>query len=39
VTGSVDSLGQRTTTAVVQAIFAVILVNAMFAVLFYQMGV
>ncbi len=39
VTGSVESLGQRTTTAVVQAIFAVIFVNAMFAILFYQMGV
>lgn len=39
VTGSVESLGQRTTTSVVQAIFAVILVNAMFAILFYQMGV
>ncbi|WP_233349802.1 MlaE family ABC transporter permease [Litorimonas cladophorae] len=39
VTGSVESLGQRTTTAVVQAIFSVILVNAMFAILFYQMGV
>lgn len=39
VTGSVESLGQRTTTAVVQAIFAVIVVNAMFALLFFQMGV
>jgi phospholipid/cholesterol/gamma-HCH transport system permease protein len=39
VTGSVESLGQRTTTSVVQAIFAVILVNAMFAILFYKMGV
>ncbi len=39
VTGSVDSLGQRTTTAVVQAIFAVILVDAMFAILFFQLGV
>ena len=39
VTGSVESLGQRTTTSVVQAIFAVIFVNAMFAILFYQMGV
>ena len=39
VSGSVESLGQRTTTAVVQAIFTVILVDAMFAILFFQMGV
>ena len=39
VTGSVESLGQRTTTAVVQAIFAVIFVNAVFAILFVQFGV
>ena len=39
VTGSVESLGQRTTTAVVQAIFAVIFVNAVFAILFFQFGV
>ncbi len=39
VTGSVESLGQRTTTAVVQAIFAVIFVNAMFAIFFYEMGI
>lgn len=39
VTGSVESLGQRTTTAVVQAIFAVILLNAMFAIIFFQLGV
>lgn len=39
VAGSVDSLGQRTTTAVVQAIFAVIAVDAMFAILFYKLGV
>ena len=39
VTGSVESLGQRTTTSVVQAIFAVILVDALFAILFFQMGV
>jgi len=36
---SVESLGQRTTTSVVQAIFAVILVDALFAILFFQMGV
>ena len=39
VTGSVESLGTRTTTSVVQAIFAVIAVDAVFALLFYQMGV
>ena len=39
VTGSVESLGSRTTTSVVQAIFAVITVDAIFAILFYQMGV
>jgi len=39
VTGSVESLGQRTTTSVVQAIFAVILVDALFAILFFQIGV
>ena len=39
VTGSVDSLGQRVTTSVVQAIFAVIFIDALFAVLFFQIGV
>ena len=39
VTGSVESLGERTTTSVVQAIFAVIFVDALFAILFYQIGV
>jgi len=39
VTGSVDSLGSRTTTAVVQSIFAVIAVDAIFAMLFLEMGV
>lgn len=39
VTGSVESLGSRTTTSVVQAIFAVITVDAIFAILFYQLGV
>lgn len=39
VTGSVESLGQRTTTAVVQAIFAVIFIDAIFAIIFYQLGV
>ena len=39
VTGSVDSLGARTTASVVQAIFAVIAVNAAFALIFYQLGI
>jgi len=39
VTGSVDSLGARVTTSVVQAIFAVIFIDALFAILFFQMGV
>lgn len=39
VSGSVDSLGERTTTSVVQAIFTVIAVDAMFAIIFYQLGV
>ncbi len=39
VTGSVESLGERTTTSVVQAIFAVIFVNALFAILFFQLGI
>ena len=39
VEGSVESLGRRTTTSVVQAIFTVIVLDAMFAMLFLQMGV
>jgi len=39
VQGSVDSLGRRTTTSVVQAIFTVIVLDAMFAMLFLKMGV
>lgn len=39
VTGSVESLGSRTTASVVQAIFAVIMVDAMFAMLFLQLGI
>ena len=39
VSGSVDSLGTRVTTSVVQAIFAVIFIDALFAILFYQIGV
>jgi len=37
VTGSVDSLGARTTSSVVQAIFAVITIDALFAMLFLQL--
>ena len=39
VTGSVESLGSRVTTSVVQAIFAVIFIDALFAILFFQLGV
>ncbi len=39
VTGSVESLGTRTTKSVVQAIFCVIAIDAMFAVLFYKMEI
>ena len=39
VTGSVESLGARVTTSVVQAIFAVIFIDALFAILFFQIGV
>ena len=39
VQGSVESLGRRTTTSVVQAIFTVIVLDAMFAMLFLKMDV
>lgn len=39
VEGSVESLGMRTTTSVVQAIFTIIVLDAMFAMLFLKMGV
>ena len=39
VRGSSRELGRLTTMAVVQAIFLVILANAMFAVLFMEMGI
>jgi len=38
VSGSVDSLGNRTTSSVVQAIFTVITIDAAFAMLFLEMG-
>lgn len=39
VTGNVDSLGARTTTSVVQSIFAVIMVDALFAMFFLEVGI
>ncbi len=39
VEGSVESLGSRTTTSVVQAIFTIIVLDALFAMLFLEMGV
>jgi phospholipid/cholesterol/gamma-HCH transport system permease protein len=36
--GDVTSLGRHTTSSVVQAIFLVILIDAIFAVVYYQMG-
>lgn len=38
VQGSVESLGQRTTSSVVQAIFAVIVLDAIFAMFFLEIG-
>lgn len=38
VTGSSESLGEHTTQAVVDSIFLVLLLDALFSVLFYQMG-
>lgn len=39
VAGDVESLGRRVTAAVVQAIFAIILLDALFAMMFLEMGV
>jgi len=39
VAGDVESLGRRVTAAVVQAIFAIILLDALFALTFLEMGV
>jgi phospholipid/cholesterol/gamma-HCH transport system permease protein len=36
--GSVQSLGKRTTTSVVQAIFAIIVLDAMFAIFYMELG-
>ncbi|MBI1253222.1 MAG: MlaE family lipid ABC transporter permease subunit [Hyphomonas sp.] len=37
--GSVQSLGHRTTTSVVQAIFAIIVLDAMFAIFYMELGI
>jgi len=37
--GSVQSLGHRTTTSVVQAIFAIIVIDALFAIFYMEMGI
>ncbi len=37
--GSVQSLGRRTTTSVVQAIFAVIVLDALFAIFYMELGI
>ena len=39
VEGDVESLGFRVTTAVVQAIFAIIVIDAVFALVFLQLNV
>ena len=37
--GDVESLGRRVTSAVVHAIFAIILIDAAFALLYMQLGI
>ena len=39
VSGDVESLGQRVTAAVVQAIFAIIFLDAIFALMFMELGI
>lgn len=39
VEGSVQSLGSRTTTSVVQALFAIIVINAFFAIFYMELGI
>ncbi|MBR9825858.1 MAG: ABC transporter permease [Alphaproteobacteria bacterium] len=39
VTGDVESLGRRVTTSVVQAIFAVIVLEALFAMMYLELGI
>jgi len=37
--GDVEQLGRRVTTAVVQAIFSIIVIDAVFALMFMELGV
>ena len=37
--GSVQSLGQSTTKSVVQAIFSIIVIDAMFALFYLELGI
>ena len=37
--GSVQSLGSKTTTSVVQAIFSIIVIDALFAIFYMEMGI
>jgi len=39
VEGSVQSLGARTTTSVVQALFSIIVINAFFAIFYMELGI
>lgn len=39
VTGSVQSLGSRTTTSVVEALFSIIVLDAIFAIFYMEMGI
>jgi len=39
VSGSAESVGKRTTLAVVQAIFAVIMVDGLFSIAFSEAGI
>lgn len=39
VEGSVQSLGARTTTSVVQALFSIIVINAIFAIFYMELGI
>ena len=39
VTGDVESLGRRETASVVQSIFAVIVLEAMFAMMYLELGI
>ena len=39
VTGSVQSLGSRTTTSVVEALFSIIVIDAIFAIFYMEMGI